>query len=73
MGAPPAGEECRHKNRDRLDARLLNLKYGTRKDNIADSIRHGTFGRLKKNRRLESQRGLDGKFKSGPAAPVSAG
>lgn len=74
LGIPPLGHECRHKNRNRrLDPRLDNLEYGTRKENIADAINHGTFGRLKHNRRLESQRGPAGKFICGPAVKVSRG
>jgi hypothetical protein len=71
LGPAPDGQECRHKDGNRLNPCLDNLHYGTRKQNIADAIAHGTFGRLKKNRRIESQRGADGKFKSGPAIPVS--
>lgn len=34
--------ECRHKNGDRSDNRLLNLLWGTRSENVKDSVRHGT-------------------------------
>ena len=43
IGPPAAGEEVRHKNGNRSDARLKNLEYGTRSQNIADAKRHGTF------------------------------
>ncbi len=70
LGPAPIGQECRHKNGNRLDPRLSNLEYGTRQENMRDAIKHGTFGRLKKNRRLEAQRGADGRFKAGPAVQV---
>lgn len=72
LGDAPTGEECRHKDGNRLNPKLTNLHYGSRKQNIADAIEHGTFGRLKKNRKLESQRGINGRFKSGPAVKISA-
>jgi HNH endonuclease len=34
--------ECRHLNGDRADNRLGNLRWGTRMENIADQVRHGT-------------------------------
>jgi len=34
--------ECRHRNGNRQDNRLRNLLWGTRSDNVADSVRHGT-------------------------------
>ncbi|MDO1477219.1 NUMOD4 motif-containing HNH endonuclease [Rhodococcus ruber] len=39
---PAQGREVRHLNGDRLDCRLENLAYGTRSDNVQDSLRHGT-------------------------------
>jgi hypothetical protein len=42
-GPPLPGQEVRHKNGDRGDARLDNLEYGTRTENIADAKRYGTF------------------------------
>ena len=39
---PKKGEECLHKNGIRSDFRLENLNWGTRKENVADAIRHGT-------------------------------
>ena len=41
-GPCPVGMECRHLNGDKQDNRLCNLKWGTRKENIHDAIRHGT-------------------------------
>lgn len=42
VGPPPEGMECRHLNGDPQDNRLENLQYGTRSENIHDSVRHGT-------------------------------
>jgi len=41
IGPRPNGCEVRHKNDIRTDSRLCNLEYGTRTDNIYDSIRNG--------------------------------
>jgi hypothetical protein len=38
-----AGQEVRHKNGDRKDARAANLQYGTRTANILDAVAHGTW------------------------------
>jgi hypothetical protein len=43
IGPPPKGHEVRHNDGIRSNARLSNLCYGTRLDNIKDSIRHGSF------------------------------
>jgi hypothetical protein len=42
IGPCPDGCEALHINGDRLDNRLENLRWGTRKENVADAIRHGT-------------------------------
>jgi hypothetical protein len=39
-----------HRNGDRRDARLVNLYYGTPKDNSQDMVRHGRSQRGQKNR-----------------------
>lgn len=44
-GPPPPGMECRHLNGDCTDNRPENLRWGTRKENIHDNIRNGTFSR----------------------------
>ena len=42
VGPCPAGMECRHLDDNPTNNNLDNLKWGTRKENIADSIKHGT-------------------------------
>ena len=42
VGALPKGKVTRHLNGNPADNRLLNLVYGTQKQNVADSVRHGT-------------------------------
>jgi len=42
VGPCPKGMGCRHLNGNKQDNRLCNLKWGTQKQNIQDSIRHGT-------------------------------
>lgn len=42
LGPPPTGHEVCHGNGDPTDNRLANLRYGTRKENHADRILHGT-------------------------------
>lgn len=42
-GAPPIGMEALHGNGDRTDARLENLRWGTRAENCVDAVRHGTI------------------------------
>lgn len=43
VGPCPEGEECRHLNGDRADARLENLAWGTRVEQAEDRRRHGTL------------------------------
>jgi len=43
VGPPPVCHECLHANGDPSDNRLVNLRWGTRSENIADAIKHGTW------------------------------
>jgi hypothetical protein len=47
VGPCPAGMECCHNNGVRTDNRVENLRWDTRKANIADAIRHGTHNCLR--------------------------
>lgn len=42
VGPCPDGSECRHLDGNPRNNRLENLCWGTRKENTADSVRHGT-------------------------------
>lgn len=54
VGERPDGQECRHLDGDFTNNRLDNLAWGTRKENVADAMRHGTFicGERHKNAKL---------------------
>ncbi len=43
VGPAPDGMECLHRNGDPQDNRLANLRWGTRKENVADQLTHGDF------------------------------
>ncbi len=45
IGPCPVGQECRHKDDDRLNARADNLEYGTRHQNIMDAVERGRWNR----------------------------
>ena len=45
LGPCPKGQEVRHKDGIRTNPCLDNLEYGTRRDNIADTDRHGRLRR----------------------------
>lgn len=45
-------DEVRHLDGDQLNNCLLNLEWGSRQDNIADKIKHGTFYRGGKTHKL---------------------
>lgn len=42
VGPRPAGEDCRHLNDKPDDNRVENLQWGTRSQNIYDSVRNGS-------------------------------
>lgn len=42
-GKCPEGMECLHGNGVRNDNRICNLRWGTRAENVADALRHGTI------------------------------
>jgi hypothetical protein len=42
VGPCPPGMECRHKDGNPANNRADNLRWGTRKQNMRDKIRHGT-------------------------------
>ncbi len=44
-GPCPDGMECRHLDGNPQNNRLDNLRWGTRTENMADAIRHGTTNR----------------------------
>lgn len=41
MGPCPKGEEVCHRNGNKTDCRLSNLRYGTHSENYADRVAHG--------------------------------
>lgn len=49
VGDCPDGFEIRHLNGNPADNRLDNLKYGTRKENTNDSIKHGVTPKGSRN------------------------
>src|SRR5215813_4747451 len=53
VGPRPAGMQCCHRDGDRTNNRLENLRWGTWRDNYADQIRHGTDGRGERNPRAK--------------------
>lgn len=43
VGPAPDKHECCHNNGNPADNRLENLRWGTRRENILDAVRHGTW------------------------------
>lgn len=48
IGPLPPGMEVLHRNGDRIDNRVENLRYGTHQENVRDSVRHGTHAGARK-------------------------
>lgn len=48
VGPCPDGMEALHGNGNRTDARLSNLRWGTRPENRLDAVRHGTHHEARK-------------------------
>lgn len=48
-GDPPPGCECLHIDGNPANNRLENLRWGTRLENVRDSITHGTVARGERN------------------------
>lgn len=53
VGPCPDGCEALHGNGERLDNRIENLRWGTRAENVADAIRHGTATIGSKNKQAK--------------------
>jgi hypothetical protein len=51
IGECPPGQEVLHGDNIRVHSARSNLSYGTRAENIRQSVRDGTHGRLAANRR----------------------
>jgi hypothetical protein len=49
VGPRPTGFEMCHENGNRADDRLINLRWGTRRSNVEDTIRHGRVPRGEKH------------------------
>src|SRR3990172_3451877 len=56
IGACPLGMETRHLDGNPVNNRINNLCWGTHQENVADSIKHGTFlkGEVHPNAKLTS-------------------
>jgi hypothetical protein len=51
-GDPPDGLECRHKDGNNRNNRADNLAWGTRSENMLDTIAHGTHVSIAKRERM---------------------
>lgn len=48
VGPRPAGADIRHLDGNHLNNTVGNLCYGTRSENVLDSVRHGTHNKLRR-------------------------
>ena len=48
VGSAPDGYDGCHNNGDRADNHIANLRWDTRKGNVADAVRAGTIGRRRR-------------------------
>jgi hypothetical protein len=48
LGPRPDGQETRHLNDNKLDCRLVNLRYGTPSENQQDTVRNGNHWNTRK-------------------------
>lgn len=48
-GPRPGGLEVRHLDGDQGNNHVENLRYGTKSENVADQVRHGTHAHARKN------------------------
>lgn len=63
IGPKPEGMEVRHANDIRDDNRAENLSYGTRSENMYDSIRNGSHNRASRTHCCRGHEYTDGSFK----------
>lgn len=74
VGPRPEGMVCRHLDGDKTNNSVSNLCWGTQKQNVRDSMRHGTVvrGELKSTSKLTSGQVLEIRRKLGEGATLSA-
>lgn len=60
----PKGKECCHGDGNKTNNKLSNLRWGTRRENAADRIRHGGQRCKLKNKDIPEIRDLKGKLSS---------
>lgn len=63
LGPRPDGMEVRHVNDIRHDNRVDNLHYGTRSDNMYDSVRNGSHNRASRNACCRGHEYADGTYR----------
>ena len=70
LGPRPDGLEVRHLNGDKLDARLVNLAYGTHADNNRDTVAHGNHNHARKTHCIYGHPFNEGNTYESRAAPT---